>query len=151
MADAARSLLGNGAQSFTFHDTAPVASPTQMTTTIGSGSDRLLLKISEDAFQGDAQYTISVDGKQIGGIQTAHAAHAAGQSDQVLVLGEWGAGKHTVAVNFLNDAYGYAADKDRNLYIDGASYNDATVADATHSLLGNGAQSFTFHDTAWIL
>ena len=119
--------------------------------TIGSGSDRLLLKISEDAFQGDAQYTISVDGKQIGGIQTAHAAHAAGQSDQVLVLGEWGAGKHTVAVNFLNDAYGYAADKDRNLYIDGASYNDATVADATHSLLGNGAQSFTFHDTAWIL
>ncbi|MGU3331048.1 hypothetical protein ACLBXB_29680, partial [Methylobacterium mesophilicum] len=64
VADAHLILGGEGAQNFTFVDRANSA-PTS--TSIGTGSDQLLLHISQDAYQGDAQYTVSVDGKQIGG------------------------------------------------------------------------------------
>jgi hypothetical protein len=36
----------------------------------------LVLGISEDAYQGDAQFTVSVDGKQLGGTFTTTASHA---------------------------------------------------------------------------
>ncbi|MGU3330918.1 carbohydrate-binding domain-containing protein, partial [Methylobacterium mesophilicum] len=108
----------------------------------------MLLHISQDAYQGDAQYTVSVDGKQIGGTLTAHASHAAGQSDTVTVNGDWASGGHTVAVNFLNDAYGGSASLDRNLYVDSATYGGAAVADAHLILGGEGAQNFTFVDRA---
>ncbi|MCJ2012607.1 glycoside hydrolase family 16 protein, partial [Methylobacterium sp. J-076] len=62
---------------------AVAAAATPFTTSIGTGSDTLVLKLSEDAYKGDAQYTISVDGKQVGGTLTAHASHAAGQSDTI--------------------------------------------------------------------
>ncbi|MCJ2011551.1 hypothetical protein MKK53_03285, partial [Methylobacterium sp. J-076] len=83
-------LMSAGAQALTVHDTGPVATPallkaaaTPFTMNIGTGSDTLVLKLSEDAYKGDAQYTISVDGKQVGGTLTAHASHAAGQSDTI--------------------------------------------------------------------
>src|SRR4051794_34624411 len=114
------------------------------TTTIGSGSDQLFLRISEDAYLADAQFTVSINGTQIGGTQTAHALHSAGQSDQLLVLGDWGAGNHTVAVNFLNDDYAGTPSADRNLYLDSATYNEASVSGASLALLHDGSKSFTF-------
>ncbi|WP_018260958.1 carbohydrate-binding domain-containing protein [Methylobacterium sp. WSM2598] len=122
------------------------AAPAQSTApaTVGAGSDQLLLQISQDAYQGDAQYTVSVDGRQVGDTQTAHASHADGKADQLLVLGDWGAGGHTVSVNFLNDAWDGTPSTDRNLYVTGASHNGADVAGAAHSLYGAGPQSFTF-------
>ncbi|SFL49006.1 calcium-binding protein, partial [Methylobacterium pseudosasicola] len=50
-----------------------IQTSTDKSTSIGTGSDQLVLRISQDAYQGDAQYTVSVDGKQIGGVLTAHA------------------------------------------------------------------------------
>ncbi len=120
--------------------------PTPVTTTLGSGADQLLLKISQDAYQGDAQYTLSVDGHQVGGVQTAHASHAAGQSDLVLVRGDWGAGDHDVAVGFLNDAWGGTAAADRNLYVGGATYDGQDVGGFQHDLTSNGTAHLTFHD-----
>ncbi|WP_252955023.1 hypothetical protein [Siccirubricoccus soli] len=85
--------------------TAPTAPSTGTATkTIGSGSDALVLKISQDAYDGNAQYTVSVDGKQIGGTLTATALHSADVSDTITVKGDRAAGNHPVAVNFLNDA-----------------------------------------------
>ncbi|MCJ2087150.1 hypothetical protein MKK88_14315, partial [Methylobacterium sp. E-005] len=107
-----------------------------------------LLHISEDAYLGDAQYTISVDGKQVVGVLTDHASHADGQSDAITVNGDWASGSHTVAVNFLNDASGGTASLDRNLYVDSATYNGASVANAHFTMLSQGAQTFTFVDTA---
>ena len=92
---------------------------TPVTTTIGSGSDSLVLRISQDAYQGSAQYTVSVDGKQIGGTLTAGASHAAGQDDTITVKGDWAAGNHKVTVTFLNDLYGGSSATDRNLHVDG--------------------------------
>ena len=98
------------------------------------GSDQLVLHVSEDAYNGDAQFTVTVDGKQVGGIQTATASHSAGQWQDITLTGAFGSGPHTVAVNFLNDAWAptaqvgkYAGD-DRNLYVQSITLNGETVA-----------------------
>lgn len=113
----------------------------------GSGADTLVLRISQDAYNGSAQYTVSVDGCQIGGILTATALHGSGQSDAVTVLGDWTTGNHTVTVNFLNDAWDGDAATDRNLYVDSATYNGTTVSGATLSLGVTGPASFGFLDS----
>ncbi|MCJ2132685.1 hypothetical protein MKK69_01140, partial [Methylobacterium sp. J-026] len=115
-----------------------------------TGPDQLVLKISEDAYKGDAQYTISVDGQQVGGTLTAHAAHVAGSSaldDTVTVQGNFGAGPHTVSVAFLNDTYG-GPGNDRNLYVDGASHDGTAIANSSLSLLNTGSQQFTVPATS---
>ena len=119
------------------------------TLSVGTGPDALVLKISEDAYQGDAQYTVSVDGVRIGGPLTAQAAHATGQSDTVTVHGDWAAGNHVVSVNFLNDAYG-GAGLDRNLHVDAATYNGSLASGADLDLFRNEAKSFSFTDD-WAL
>ncbi|WP_267360819.1 MULTISPECIES: carbohydrate-binding domain-containing protein [unclassified Methylobacterium] len=119
-------------------------------TTVGTGSDKLVLKLSEDAYKGDAQYTVSVDGQQVGGTLTAHAAHVAGSTaldDTLTVQGNFGAGPHTVSLNFLNDAYD-GPGNDRNLYVDAASYNGAAVANSSLTFLNPGPQQFTVPGTA---
>ena len=73
--------------------------------TTGSGSDTLVLSISEDAYLGNAQFTVSVDGKQIGGTLTATASHVTAAKQNFTFKGA-GRPVHTRAVNFLNDAYG---------------------------------------------
>ena len=113
--------------------------------TIGSGPDTLALQVSEDAWQGDAQFVISVDGAQVGGTMSATASHAVGQSQLVNVLGRFGAGSHTVTVNFLNDAYAGTASTDRNLYVGGATVDGIAASGATLTLLGAGPQSFSFN------
>jgi hypothetical protein len=151
-------------QTFSFHDgasagttapaitTLPQANSTDTSSqmhsgsspTIGAGSDQLVFKISEDAYLGDALYTISVDGSQVGGALTAHASHAAGQSDTVEVQGNWGSGDHTVLVHFLNDRWDGTPDTDRNLYLDSVSFNGTNLPQgAIGNVLG---QTFSFHD-----
>ncbi len=124
--------------------TTPVGTP--VTLAIGSGPDTLVLKISQDAFQGSAQYTVSVDGAQIGGALTAGASHAAGQDDTISVLGDFAPGPHRLTVNFLNDLYFGTPDTDRNLYVDGIAYDSATVPNGTATLLSAGPLDFAFTD-----
>lgn len=120
-------------------------------TTTGDGStasstgqaDTLVLNISEDAWKGNAQYTVSVDGNQVGGILTAAASHAAGQSNMVTFNGTWGGGTHNVSVDYLNDAWGGTIFTDRNLYVTGASYDGVTASNANLSLYKTGTQSLT--------
>ena len=128
--------------------TPPVVTPPANPATLsaGTGSDTLVLKISQDAYQGSAEYTVSVDGKQVGGTFTASASHAAGQSDTLTLKGDWAAGNHAVSVKFLNDAWGGTAATDRNLHIDSATYNGKAVAGAAQVVGDNatpGAFSFT--------
>jgi hypothetical protein len=123
-------------------DNVTAASPA--TVTIGSGPDTLALQISEDAWNGDALFTVSVDGKQIGGPQTATASHAAGQTQTFDILGNFAAGNHTATVNFLNDAYGGSSTADRNLYVTGATIDGSTVSGAALAELTQGPRSFTF-------
>jgi hypothetical protein len=123
--------------------TEPPVTPPPIVT-IGSGPDTLALQVSEDAWQGNAQFTVSIDGKQIGGIQTATASHAAGQTQTFKVLGTFATGSHTATVNFLNDAYGGSPATDRNLYVTSATIDSSMVPTATLSERVSGPQSFTF-------
>lgn len=145
VADAARSLWANGPASIGFTDSTPPTPPASGVITIGS-SPTLVLKVSQDAYAGDAQYTVAVDGVRVGGTLVATASHGSGASDIVSVGGNWRAGAHVVTVDFLNDAWNGTAATDRNLYVDSATYNGATVTNAALTLNVTGPKSFTFLD-----
>ena len=115
-------------------------------TTVGTGSDSLVLMISEDAYQGDAQFTVSVDGTQQGGIFTATASHAAGSDQNFTFNGDWAPGAHAVTVNFLNDRWGGTSATDRNLYVDAITYNGVAGGVPTR-LAAGGPKTFTISDT----
>ncbi len=122
---------------------APSAAHTSASLAAGSGSDSLVIKLSEDAYNGDAQYTVKVDGTQVGGTFTASALHGSGD-DTLTLSGNWGSGAHTVTVNFLNDAWGGTTTTDRNLYVDGISYDGhaATISGAAGALMSSGPVNF---------
>jgi hypothetical protein len=111
------------------------------TVTIGSGPDTLALQVSEDASNGDAQFTVSIDGQQIGGIQTATASHSMGQTQTFNVMGSFAQGLHGAEVNFLNDG---APNSDRNLYVTGATIDNSVVPAATLTQNTQGPQHFHF-------
>jgi beta-glucanase (GH16 family) len=151
VAGAAQSLLSTGAKGFAFTEAAPPPPPPPPpppALTAGTGPDALVLKLSQDAYQGPAQYTVSVDGAQIGGTFAASSLRGSGQSDTLTLKGDWGPGEHKVEVRFLNDAYGGSASTDRNLHIDAAIYNGQAVAGAAQSLLSTGAKGFAFTEAA---
>ena len=125
---------------------APAPAPAPVT--LGAGPDTLALQVSEDAWQGDAQFTVSIDGNQVGGTQTATASHGAGQTQAVNVLGTFGAGSHLATINFLNDAWGGTLATDRNLYVAGATVDGTSVPNAGLTLMKGGPQSFTFNGPA---
>ncbi|WP_336489083.1 carbohydrate-binding domain-containing protein, partial [Methylobacterium nigriterrae] len=95
----------------------------------------LVLRVSEDAYQGDAQFRVTVDGKQVGGVQTAHASHAAGQHEDIVLLGDFGANPSLVTVQFVNDLSGGSAGADRNLYVESITVNG-------HGVAGNAAANY---------
>jgi len=109
-------------------------------TPVASAADTITLKVSEDAFNGDAHFTITVDGQQIGGVQVATASHAAGATQAISLQGNLGAGPHTVGVTFLDDAYG-GPNLDRNLYVDSVAFNGTTVAGGNAALYWNRTAS----------
>ena len=99
--------------------------------------------MSEDYWKGDAQFTVTVDGKQVGGTFTDHALHATGNGDVFVLNGNWGAGTHSVGVSFINDAYGGTNSTDRNLYVNSIAYDGTTDAGTSATLWSNGTRSFT--------
>ena len=99
--------------------------------------------ISEDAWQGDAQYVVDVDGQQVGGVQTATASHAGGAIQNVTVNGSWGSGSHTLGVTFINDLYGGTAATDRNLYVSNVAYDGNAATPASAAILWDSTDNFT--------
>jgi len=128
--------------------TAPTPTPTTVASPAPTAPGQLVLWMSEDAWQGDAQFTVTVDGNQVGGVQMATASHAAGQSQAVSVAGSFATGSHSVSVDFLNDAWGGTAATDRNLHVDKATLDGMTVAGSTMTLLQSGSSGFTFGSPA---
>jgi beta-glucanase (GH16 family) len=110
---------------------------------VGSGPDTINAAISEDAWQGDAQFLITVDGQQVGGTQTATASHAAGQSQNFAISGDWGSGQHTLGIQFINDAYGGSPSMDRNLYVGAVSYDGTPSSSPPAALMSDGTADFT--------
>ena len=148
---------GNAVYSVNDSTPIPAGAPPNPTSTpgpvsVGGGPDTLVLNMSEDYYQGDAQFTVSVDGQQIGGTQTTTAIQDQGQSQEFDVHGGFESGNHTVSVDFLNDKIGafypgtsWADDTtDRNLYVMGMSLNGGQPASGLPWELSNtGSASFT--------
>ena len=86
--------------------------------------DVLTLAVSEDAWNGDAQCYVTIDGKPFGGITTVTASHAAG-AVQTITIDAPGlrTGTHTIGLAFINDADSGLPGQDRNLYLDAARLN----------------------------
>ncbi len=128
----------------------PEATPTTINGgTFGSGPDTLVLTLAEDAFKGDAQANIAIDGKTLN-VQpiTVTALKNAGQSETFTFKGSFGSGAHDLAVSFLNDAYGGTPVTDRNLYVNGATFNGISTRPATAALDTAGTAHFTIRPIA---
>ncbi|MCJ2107535.1 hypothetical protein MKK70_19535 [Methylobacterium sp. E-041] len=79
-------------------------------------SSTLILRVSEDAYQGDPHFTVTVDGKQVGGTLTTSASHAAGQTQDITLTGNFGSGDRALAVKIIDNAdNGWG--NDRNVYV----------------------------------
>ena len=108
-----------------------------------AGTSTLNLSLSEDAWEGDAQFSVAIDGKTIGAPQTVTALHGDGAKQTFAFDQALTAGTHDVAVSFLNDAYSGSSGADRNLYIDGASVGSTAVSGAAATLLSASTQHFS--------
>ena len=141
---------GTGASVSSAGSTAPnlpAPSTASIPPVVGSGADTLVLNLSEDAYGGDAQFTVTVDGKAVGDAQAVTASHGQGQSEAFTFEGDWSGGPHTVGVSFVNDRYDGTAATDRNFYIDGATFDGAQVQGKA-PLYDRGTVSFGVGSTA---
>ncbi len=127
---------------------APTSAPSGSGGSFGTGPDALVLHLSEDAYQGDAQFTVSVDGQQIGGPLSVTALHSAGASEAFTFNGNFGAGTHQVGISFINDLWAGTPDTDRNLYVDGVSFDGHQVANSSATLLSDGTANVTVTGSA---
>jgi len=106
-------------------------------TDIGSGPDTLVVHISGDEDQGNPQFTLTVDGHQVGGVQTLNVpspgvSHGTNPFEDFTFHGNFAAAQ-TAAINFVNEV------GDRNLYLGSITLDG-------HTLLGNQATSNTATD-----
>ncbi len=115
---------------------------------VATHADTLALCLSEDAWQGDAQFTISVDGAQVGGARSVSALHSSGMSQLVSLTGNWGAGGHKLGIAFINDAYGGTAATDRNLYVSSAAFDGTTYAGTSANMYANSTANFSVGGSA---
>jgi len=141
---------------FNVNDTTPVPSgaPSTPSTTpgpidVGSGADTVALLVSEDPYMGDAQFTVSVDGKQVGGTLTTTAIAWEGQQQAVNLHGDWGSSAHTITVSYLSDTIGALGptgtaldNQDQNLYVLGVSYDGIQAGGTPWELATVSSQSF---------
>jgi hypothetical protein len=116
--------------------TPPVTTPPVTTPPVTlSGTDTIALNVSEDYSDGNAEFTIKVNGQQVGGNYQVHALHSSGDSGTILLTGDWGSGVNDVDISFINHTYG------RNLYVSSVAENGVTYAGTSASLLQNGSDT----------
>jgi hypothetical protein len=126
---------------------APTPTPTPAPMPAPVTQDVLKIGIAQDAWQGDARYTITLDGKQIGGERIAKAAAAKGEIDYITLTGDFHSSAHKLGVTFLNDAWGGNATADRNLYVEKLILNDVDLKKSA-DLLETGTAKFDFKAAA---
>jgi hypothetical protein len=127
----------------TSSSTTTTGSSSGSTTTTTPTSHTLTLQMSEDYYKADAEFTVDVNGKQVGGTYSASALHSSGDGDTFVLTGNWNSGANTVQINFINDAFGGTASTDRNLYVNSIAYDGVTYKGTSATMDSNGSHTFT--------
>ena len=116
-----------------------VAAPSGDTTHPTAPHTTIAVHVSGDEYQGLPEFRLLADGQQVGGIHTLTADHALGQWQTVNFELDASIPLDDIRVEFLNDAYGGSADKDRNLYVDLIEVNGAKLLSQDAIYDRNGA------------
>jgi hypothetical protein len=132
----ASELYTTSSESFAVGTAAPPPAPP-------ADDDTLVLNLSQDAYKGDAKFIAYVDGKALGPAQLVGTLHSAGDSEAFTFYGNFGAGPHTVEVDFINDAYGGSPILDRNLYVNSIEYDGTLYANDKATILTQSGYQFT--------
>jgi hypothetical protein len=137
------SLSYNGIESPT--DTAALMSSGPVSLGIPGVSptpDTITFYLTEDAYDGNAQARLSLDG-QVLGTPTITFLNSAATPEAFTYTGEFGPGPHTASVSFLNDAYGGSPSLDRNLYVKSIEYDGTNYPGFATELQVQGTDTFT--------
>ncbi len=106
--------------------------------TVGLAIDTLTLDVSADWWQQPAQFTVSVDGRQVGTTNWVTALKDAGQSQTVTLTGSFGSGPHVVTADFLDDIWAGTAATDTNLYVNAITLNGVATTENNEQLWAGG-------------
>jgi hypothetical protein len=138
----ATDFVGPDTFKYTVSDVAGnVSAPANVTVNVSASTvslDTLVLALSEDSYNGDAQFIAKVDGKQIAGPTSVTTLHSSGQSQNFTFQQAFGSGTHQLEIDFINDAYS-GPGRDRNLYINKVTYDGASYGATPHELASNGS------------
>ncbi len=97
----------------------PIPTPTPSPPLGGSlGDGTITVHVSGDAWQGDPRFIVTVDGREIGGIQDVSANHSLHEFQDITITGSFDSNPHDVAISFINDGLGPEPGQDRNIYVD---------------------------------
>lgn len=110
----------------------------------GSSDTSVQVRVSGDDYNGDPQFRLYADGRQIGSTETVTADHGKGEWQTFKFTGDFGAdGPDEVAIRFLNDAWGGSSSKDRNLYVDHIEIGGTRLEpqDAVYERSGGGTMA----------
>ncbi len=116
-----------------------VAAPSDGTTHPTAPHTTIAVHVSGDEYQGFPEFRLLADGQQVGEIHTLTADHGLAQWETVNFELDASIPLNDIRVEFLNDAYGGSADKDRNLYVDSIEVNGAKLLSQDAIYDRNGA------------
>ena len=110
---------------------------------VPASQDTITFLLTEDAYQGDAQVALSLDGKLLG-TPTITFLNSGGTAQAFTYTGDFG-GKgvpHMATVNFLNDAYGGTVAMDRNVHVKAIVFDGVARPELATTLYSGGAVNF---------
>ena len=101
----------------------------------------LQLILSQDAYQGNAQFSMSLDGTASSAITMSSVAlTSSAQAETFTWSGSITDGAHEIGVTFLNDAWGGNAGLDRNVHVMGVIYDNKDYLPSAVNLTNTGSQ-----------
>jgi hypothetical protein len=110
-----------------------------------SSIDTIVVKAASESWNGDAQFRLLADGKAVGAVQTVTTQ--LGQGWQAFTFkADLADATKTLGIEFLNDAWGGVAGKDRNLHVDAIVVNGVTEHLASTTLARSGVYNVDVAD-----
>ncbi len=100
--------------------------PTPTPTPTPTGQDTVTVRVSGDAYKGDPNFALTVNGRVVDSTNVVTADHGEGEWDTLVFKGDFNLdGTDRVGIQFTNDLYTRGVG-DRNLYVDSVTVNGET-------------------------